>query len=93
MIPAQSIRFSLLAPLIGFLAFQTDAWADTDCTSDIADRQSVSTYSALLDGQPGVAGQPQLSASAGLNRESFKSAANSRSAQEFRGQTGAATVS
>ena len=71
MIPAQSIRFSLLAPLIGFLAFPTDAWADTDCTSDIADRLSVSAYSALLDGQPGVAGQPQLSASAGLNRESF----------------------
>ena len=47
------------------------AWADTDCTSDVADRQSVSAYSALIDGQPGTAGQPQVSTSVGASKDSF----------------------
>lgn len=66
-----SVRHLALVSFAGFFALPVDAWADTDCTSDISDRQSVSAYSALLDGQPGVAGQPQLSASAGLNKDSL----------------------
>ena len=52
---------------MGLLSAPLTAWAGADCTGTAATRQSVTTFSALLDGQPGTAGQPQVTLSASGN--------------------------
>ena len=56
--------------LLGIVALPLSAWADADCTGTAATRQSVTAFSALLDGQPGTASQPQVTTSAGISQGS-----------------------
>ena len=58
---------SVACVLAAATAWPGTAWAqNNDCTGTTANRQSVSTFSSLLDGQPGTAGQPQVAGTASV---------------------------